>query len=473
MKRVKIINVFSLVFNVLIVGAVVWATLLLLEIADLANSILFFTTISNFLVALSALVMIPANIYSIAKGKKLPKAVVTLKQMGTVCMAITLTVVLAVLGPAMGLELPALLGYFDFQNYNFYYHLIVPVLAIVSSLFFDYSKPRKWAVSFISIIPGFLYLAFYIVNVFLEIVPAAIPEIDKVGYDWYEFFSLFEGDLLWTILLFAGMAVGAWLLSFLIWLINNLITKKFARLPGIPASAVVTNNEPEVKEEIEVVEEEKEPEPEPEPAPAPVEEPVEEEKEEEEEKPAPAPKKKATSVKKAEPKAEKEEKKPVVKKAEPKPAEEKKPAPVVKKAEPAKKAEEKKEAPKKAEPAKKEAAPKAEPKAKAAPAKAEPKKAEPASKKAEPAKKPEAKPAPKAEAPAKVYHLTKRKEDGMWAITFVGGQKAVKLFKTKKEAEEHLKVLTENQGATALIRNSKGAKAGKFASSIKANKEGE
>ena len=461
MKKVKIINVFSLLFNLLIVGGVVYATLLLLEIAELSNSILFFTTISNFLVAAFALLMIPFNIYSIVKGKKLPKAVVTLKQMGTVCMAITFVVVLAVLGPAMNLELPALLGYFDIQNYNFYYHLIVPVLAIVSSLFFDYSKPRKWAVTFIGVIPGLLYLAFYIVNVFLQIIPAAIPEIDKVGYDWYEFFSLFEGNLLWTILLFVGMAVGAYLLSFLIWLINNLITKKFAKLPAVAAA----KSEPDVNEEIEIVEDEKEEEPEPEsepepePAPAPVEEPVEEEK------PAPAPKKAAP--KKAEPKAEpkKEEKKPVVKKAEPKPVEEKKPAPAVKKAEPSKKEEEKPApAPKKAEPAKKEA-PKAEPKAKAAPKKAEPVKKE--APKAEPAKKAEAKPAAK-EAPSKVYHLTKRKEDGMWAITFVGGQKAVKLFKTKKEAEEHLKVLTENQGATALIRNSKGAKAGKFASSIKA-----
>ena len=89
----------------------------------------------------------------------------------------------------------------------------------------------------------------------------------------------------------------------------------------------------------------------------------------------------------------------------------------------------------------------------------------------EPEAEEEAEPAPAKEAapagPTKVYHLTKRKEDGMWAITFVGGQKAVKLFKTKKEAEAALKVLTENQGATALIRNSKGAKAGKFASSIK------
>ena len=90
-------------------------------------------------------------------------------------------------------------------------------------------------------------------------------------------------------------------------------------------------------------------------------------------------------------------------------------------------------------------------------------------KKAAPAKKPAPikKPAPKKEDPTKVYHLTKRKEDGMWAITFVGGQKAVKLFKTKKEAEDYLATLADNQGASALIKNSKGAKAGKFASSIK------
>ena len=96
--------------------------------------------------------------------------------------------------------------------------------------------------------------------------------------------------------------------------------------------------------------------------------------------------------------------------------------------------------------------------------KAKPEK-KPVVKKATPDKKAAA-PAPKKE-DKKVYHLTKRKEDGMWAITFVGGTKAVKLFKTKAEAEAALKVLTENQGASALIRNSKGAKAGKFASSIK------
>ncbi len=87
-------------------------------------------------------------------------------------------------------------------------------------------------------------------------------------------------------------------------------------------------------------------------------------------------------------------------------------------------------------------------------------------KKAETAKKEE----PKKTA-TKVYHLSKRKEDGMWAITFVGGSKAVKLFKTKAEAEAYLETLAENQNASTLVHNSKGKNAGKIAKGTKASKK--
>ena len=30
----------------------------------------------------------------------------------------------------------------------------------------------------------------------------------------------------------------------------------------------------------------------------------------------------------------------------------------------------------------------------------------------------------------RVYHVSKRAEDGMWAVKFAGGEKAIKLFKT-------------------------------------------
>jgi oligopeptide transport system ATP-binding protein len=76
----------------------------------------------------------------------------------------------------------------------------------------------------------------------------------------------------------------------------------------------------------------------------------------------------------------------------------------------------------------------------------------------------------KAAAPAKddetkegkrVYHVAKR-EDGMWQIKYAGGEKAIKLFKTKAEAEEAAKVMAENQGGVVLSHASKGAHKGKI-----------
>ena len=71
--------------------------------------------------------------------------------------------------------------------------------------------------------------------------------------------------------------------------------------------------------------------------------------------------------------------------------------------------------------------------------------------------------AEKKSAPTKVYHVSKRAEDGKWALKFAGGSKVIKLFDTKVEAEEAAKKMGANQDATVLIHNSKGAKAGKIA----------
>jgi len=95
-------------------------------------------------------------------------------------------------------------------------------------------------------------------------------------------------------------------------------------------------------------------------------------------------------------------------------------------------------------------------------------KAKPAKK--APAKKPAPakakKPAPKkAAAPAnntRVYHVSKRAEDGKWAVKFAGGEKAIKLFATKAEAEAYTKKMAENQGGVMLTHASKGKKKGKI-----------
>lgn len=62
----------------------------------------------------------------------------------------------------------------------------------------------------------------------------------------------------------------------------------------------------------------------------------------------------------------------------------------------------------------------------------------------------------------KTYILTKRKEDGMWALKYSGGEKVIKLFKTQKEALEFTKQRAENNDRAILVRASKGAHKGKF-----------
>ena len=101
--------------------------------------------------------------------------------------------------------------------------------------------------------------------------------------------------------------------------------------------------------------------------------------------------------------------------------------------------------------------------------KATPAKKAPAVKKAEPAKKPAAKkPAEKKPAPKKkeevsfrTYHLVKR-EDGKWEVKFAGGQKAIKLFNTQKEALEYSKKMAANQDGKVLVHNSKGENKGRI-----------
>ena len=98
---------------------------------------------------------------------------------------------------------------------------------------------------------------------------------------------------------------------------------------------------------------------------------------------------------------------------------------------------------------------------KKAPVKAAPAKKAPAKKPAPQPKKPAPKKAPAKEA-TRVYHVVKRKEDGKWAVKYAGGEKAIKLFNTKVEAEAYTKKMAENQGGVMLTHASKGKSKGKI-----------
>ena len=63
----------------------------------------------------------------------------------------------------------------------------------------------------------------------------------------------------------------------------------------------------------------------------------------------------------------------------------------------------------------------------------------------------------------RVYHVAKR-EDGKWQVKYTGGEKAIKLFNTQKEAVEYTKEMAKNQKGAMLVHNSKGKNKGRIKS---------
>ncbi|MCH5172127.1 MAG: DUF2188 domain-containing protein [Erysipelotrichales bacterium] len=55
---------------------------------------------------------------------------------------------------------------------------------------------------------------------------------------------------------------------------------------------------------------------------------------------------------------------------------------------------------------------------------------------------------------ARVYHISKNDEN--WQVKLAGGEKAIKLFKTQKEAIDYANALVETQGGSIRIHSLKG-----------------
>lgn len=73
----------------------------------------------------------------------------------------------------------------------------------------------------------------------------------------------------------------------------------------------------------------------------------------------------------------------------------------------------------------------------------------------------------------KVYHVSKREKDGKWQVFIQGSDKVIKLFDTRKEAEDYCTNMAKNQDATLLVHKSKGENKGKIDKAVvKSSKSG-
>ncbi len=189
-NKQKILTVISLVCNVAIIGfvigAFIYSCFLTWENALMAkgfSSLRFYTVLSNVLLAILSFPVLIIDIISLKKNKyEAPTWVGILKYIGVVGVSVTFLTVICFLAPAAAKRGQ---GYWSmFQGPNLYYHLIVPVIAIISFGFIELNIAFKMGYTVLGLVSVVLYGIFYIINYYCHLL-----DDGNGSYDWYGFLS--------------------------------------------------------------------------------------------------------------------------------------------------------------------------------------------------------------------------------------------------------------------------------------------
>lgn len=177
----------ALILNLVIVGLVIigsimcFAEIYIVETKPIEHGFKlfkFFTVQSNVFAGITALVYLIYLFRKKKTGKGIPAFVQILRYVATIDLVITFLVVALFLGFIVDE------GYFSlYVNANFFYHFAVPVLNLVSFLFFETKPKFKFSYTFVGLIHLILYSIFYLIVVLTHIENGAVD----LYYDWYAF----------------------------------------------------------------------------------------------------------------------------------------------------------------------------------------------------------------------------------------------------------------------------------------------
>ncbi len=172
------------------------------------ESFKFFTTDSNILSAIAALIVLIFDIrILIGKDKEIPHWAVMAKYIGTTSVMLTFATVMLFLGPMFGY-------YFVLKDTAFYMHFVGPLLALLSFWLFEtsYIIPKRFI--HLAAIPMAIYGVVYVIEVLV------IGEFDG----WDDFYGFNTGGR-WYLSI-AAILLGTYLLAIVIRLLHNYAVKK-------------------------------------------------------------------------------------------------------------------------------------------------------------------------------------------------------------------------------------------------------
>ena len=170
----------------------------------------FFTVQSNIFMGIISLIFIIDEI-NILKGNKKEISFIkyVLKLMSTSAVGLTFFVVFTYLGPITKYGILSLL-----MNSNLFFHLIIPVLSIITFIFFERTDKIKFKDTIYGLLPTVIYGIYYIINVLIHIENGMVSP----KYDWYWFV---QGGV-WTALIVVPVIFFiSYLISLGLWAINK------------------------------------------------------------------------------------------------------------------------------------------------------------------------------------------------------------------------------------------------------------
>lgn len=168
----------------------------------------FFTIDSNVLMGISSLIMVVAQL-SVFLGYKndIANYVYIIKLMGTSAVMLTFLVTIFFLIPQY--KNPLVL----FYNSNLFFHLIIPILAFISFVFFEKTKSISLINTLFGVLPTFLYAIYYITEIYRHLDNGKVSR-------YYDFYNFTFGNIKLMPISGTIVLLISYLISLLLWLFN-------------------------------------------------------------------------------------------------------------------------------------------------------------------------------------------------------------------------------------------------------------
>ncbi len=214
-KDVK--KTISIILNSMIVICTVLATIMMftgLKFSQGTEAVLestklgmfrFFTVDSNILMGITSL----AYLIEIVRNKNISRQLYLTKLASTTAVTLTFLVVVLYLGPISKGGMISM-----FRNSNLFFHLITPLLSIISFTLTEKYNAKSVKDSFVGLIPTAIYGIYYLGNIILHL------EDGKVSprYDWYWFV---QNGISSVFIVIPIIFTLTYFISFSLWKINQ------------------------------------------------------------------------------------------------------------------------------------------------------------------------------------------------------------------------------------------------------------